>query len=83
VFVIRRAGAIQAECLSLNVHFYAVNSLKYDIYFDVNITRELWLFVVTGKPGTDQVTVLVKRMLYFQTKVKLLHMVYNNTVRHG
>jgi hypothetical protein len=56
----------------------------YDIYFDVNFARELWLFVVTvGKPGTDQVTVLVKRMLYFKTRVKLLHMVYNNTVRHG
>jgi len=84
VFVIRRVGAIQAECLSLNVHFYAVDPLKYDIYFDVNFARELWLFAVTvGKTRTDQVTFLVKRMLYFQTKVKLLHMVYNNTVRHG
>jgi len=71
-------------CLSLNVHFYAVDPVKYDIYFGVNFARELWLFVVTaGKPGTDQVTVLLKRMLCFKTKVKLLHMVYNNTLHHG
>jgi hypothetical protein len=68
----------------LNVRFYAVDPLKHDIYFDVNFARELWLFVVTvGKPGIDQVTVPVKRMLYFQTKVKLFHMVFNKTVRHG
>lgn len=38
--VIRRVGAIQAACLSLNVHFYAVDPLKYHIYFDVNFARE-------------------------------------------
>ena len=31
VFVIRRFGTIQAGCLSLNVHFYVVDPLKYDI----------------------------------------------------
>jgi len=50
----------------------------------VNFARELWLLVLTGgKLGTDPVTVLVKRILYFKTKAKLLHMVYNNTARHG
>jgi hypothetical protein len=54
VCIIRRFGTIQAECLSLNAHFYVVDPLKYDIYFDVNFARELWLFVVTvRKPGTD------------------------------
>jgi hypothetical protein len=82
--IIRRVGAIQAECLSLNACFCVVDPLKYDTCFDVNFARELWLFVVTvGKPGTDQVTVLVKRMLYFKTKVKILRMVCSNTVRRG
>jgi hypothetical protein len=68
----------------LNVLFYVADFLKYDVYFDVNFARELWLLVVTTeKPGTDQLTVLVKRKLYFKTKVKLLRMVYNNTVPHG
>jgi len=38
--VICRVGIIQAGCLSPNVHFYAVDSLKYEIYFDVNFARE-------------------------------------------
>jgi hypothetical protein len=84
VFGIRRIRATQAICLSLSVRCYVVDPLKFVIYFDVNFARELWLFVMTVRePGADQVAVLVKRMLYFKTKLKLCHMVYNNTLRQG
>lgn len=84
VFGIRRIRLTQAICLSSSVRSYVVDPLKYVIYFDVNFARELWLFVVTVRePGGNQVTILVKRMLYFKTKVKLFHMVYNSTLRHG